>query len=629
MTTTLTGPAKGSVSSSMASLRRDAEVMREINELLNSSNEFPRERSLSGGKRAIIEMLEGRDAEFGTEAIVLATGRPSLLIKNGSFEEPALKVWRNRLNPLRTTIESVFPSVGRVELRNHPDFDWVGTGWLIKDDRDDILVTNRHVANEFAELDGNRFVFQTNFVGDTITARVDFREEHLNPESFEIEVEEILFVAPSGRSNPDIALLRVRPHFERELPKPLFLADSDPEDEQRIGVIGYPARDSRNGQQEMDRIFNDIFDVKRFAPGEVMNPSSSNRTFQHDCTTLGGNSGSPVVDLVSGGVVGLHFAGRFQQANHAVPASVIKETLARRNMVTSDGPIGGEQSDEELPLSHYEGRRGYDEEFLGEGGEGLVPLPTLSPGLLDEAVKVKPEARGMSAYALDYTHFSVVMSKATRLALYTAVNIDGTQEVIVRRSRTRWKIDPRLPREFQTGNELYKRNKLDRGHLVRRLDPVWGSSDEARLANDDSFHYTNSAPQHSRLNQREWLKLEDHLLNQTNEKNLKLTVFTGPINDASDQTYRGVSIPQEFWKVIAMIGPDDKLHATGYVLSQTEFLDDIEFRFGAFRTYQTPIQLIERRTGISFGRLADVDPMARRESQQPYHAIERIADVLT
>ena len=623
MTQTIAGPAKIGASSSMASLRKDTEVMREIEELLGSSNEFPRAMHLDRGKRAIIEMLEGKEPEFGTEAIVLATGRPSLLIKNGSFEKPDLKVWQKRLDPLRATIDGVIPSVGRIELRNHPGFDWVGTGWLIENE---ILITNRHVANEFAEQEGNRFVFQANLFGEAITARVDFREEHLNPESFEIEVEEIVYVAPSGRSHPDMAVLKVRPHFERELPNPMVLADTDPEDEQRIGVIGYPARDSRNGLVEMDRIFKDIYDVKRFAPGEVMSVGASGQPFRHDCTTLGGNSGSPVIDLVSGKVVGLHFAGRFQQANHAVPVSTIKQVLARGGSVVGRPDLEFDE-DEERPISHYDDRRGYDEEFLGSSGEALVPLPTLSPGLRDEAFRVKPDARGMNAYALDYTHFSVVMSKTTKLALYTAVNIDGTSEVLLNRRNTRWKIDPRLPREFQTGNELYRHNKLDRGHLVRRLDPVWGPTDIARQADDDSFHYTNSAPQHARLNQREWLKLEDHLLRLTHRKNLKLTVFTGPINDASDQTYRGASIPQEFWKVIAMIGPDDQLHATGYVLSQTEFLDDIEFRFGQFRTYQTAINVIERRTGISFGRLADVDPLAQRESL-PYVAIEGVTDIV-
>ena len=85
--------------------------------------------------------------------------------------------------------------------------------------------------------------------------------------------------------------------------------------------------------------------------------------------------------------------------------------------------------------------------------------------------------------------------------------------------------------EFQVGNELYKRNPLDRGHLVRRLDPAWGNTrEEAVQAADDTFFYTNSTPQHSRLNQREWLRLEEYILDNAATHDLKVSVFTGPVS---------------------------------------------------------------------------------------------------
>ena len=50
--------------------------------------------------------------------------------------------------------------------------------------------------------------------------------------------------------------------------------------------------------------------------------------FTHDCTTLGGNSGSVVLDLETGQAVGLHCGGTFLKANYAVPAPVIAARLA-------------------------------------------------------------------------------------------------------------------------------------------------------------------------------------------------------------------------------------------------------------------------------------------------------------
>jgi len=48
----------------------------------------------------------------------------------------------------------------------------------------------------------------------------------------------------------------------------------------------------------------------------------------HDCTTLGGNSGSVAFDYTGGQAVGLHFGGSYLKANYAVPASVVAERLA-------------------------------------------------------------------------------------------------------------------------------------------------------------------------------------------------------------------------------------------------------------------------------------------------------------
>jgi V8-like Glu-specific endopeptidase len=38
----------------------------------------------------------------------------------------------------------------------------------------------------------------------------------------------------------------------------------------------------------------------------------------HDCSTVGGSSGSPVIEVVSGKVIGLHYFGETRQHNEAV-----------------------------------------------------------------------------------------------------------------------------------------------------------------------------------------------------------------------------------------------------------------------------------------------------------------------
>ena len=49
----------------------------------------------------------------------------------------------------------------------------------------------------------------------------------------------------------------------------------------------------------------------------------------HDATTLGGNSGSAVLDLASGKAMALHFGGIQGDRNEAVQAPRMRELLAQ------------------------------------------------------------------------------------------------------------------------------------------------------------------------------------------------------------------------------------------------------------------------------------------------------------
>jgi len=117
---------------------------------------------------------------------------------------------------------------------------------------------------------------------------------------------------------------------------------------------------------------------------------------------------------------------------------------------------------------------------------------------------------------------------------------------------------------------------LDRGILVRRLDPAWWTDDQAKEADDDTSYYTNAAPQHERLNQRTWLALDDYLLGNTNNRDMHTSVFTGPVFRDCDVLYRGVRIIEEFWKVVVMVMPAGEPHCTAYLPTQREMLEDLK-----------------------------------------------------
>jgi len=268
----------------------------------------------------------------------------------------------------------------------------------------------------------------------------------------------------------------------------------------------------------------------------------------------------------------------------------------------------------------YSTRGGYDPAFLGH------PLPLPDPC---------PTLAAVASAELRYHHFSVVMHRERRLALFTACNIDGRLSQRPRRDSDRWILDPRLPATEQTGEPVYRDNDLDRGHLVRRLDPAWGTADaQARAANDDTFHFTNATPQHHAFNagQTLWAGLEDYVLENADTRDLKVSVLTAPVLAADDDTYRGVRLPRQFWKVVAMVKQDGEPSVTGYLLSQAALLDDLPsdeaFSYGAYRTFQVPVRRIAALSGLGLMPHIAADPMERFEALPLPREIIRPQDLL-
>lgn len=267
------------------------------------------------------------------EAIVASALRPSLIVRNNQLEIPQSdETWTSKLTAARSRIEAILSSVGRVELRNHPTYEMLGTGWLVAPN---VVITNRHIASVFARASNSGFVFRRNLSGEVIETILDFREELNVPEADEFVIEDIIDIQPDTDDVPDMAFLRVSTSGTagERLSTPITLSNVAPGRGQEVITIGYPAWDGERNPMYMDRIFGNTFQVKRAAPGKVS--ATSPTVFEHDCSTLGGNSGSVVLDLSTGHAVGLHFAGKFLVANYAVPASIIANRLRELRLLGS------------------------------------------------------------------------------------------------------------------------------------------------------------------------------------------------------------------------------------------------------------------------------------------------------
>lgn len=593
--------------------------------------------------RAPGSSLELAHAPMFLEAIVRIVGRPPLVVrndrvegKNALLEDPRdSAAFPHDIADRISKVERFLPSIGRVEFVNHAK-SWGGTAWVVQTDRAaPLIVTNRHVAVEvarrthrgdgvflFSPTSSARYGAQFNTAEEPGT-RVSATRLH--------KIEGFTYIADDLQADVAIARLRLPDGIALEA---IPLADSDAEGEELVAVVGYPAADPyRNDPGAMDRYFRGLYDVKRFSPGRIT-AAGAHEVLSHDCTTLGGNSGSPVISLERRVIVGLHFAGEYGVANSAVRVSTLRALMAgeRRLVPGTALPDLDERRDPQRAADHFAGRPGYDPHFLRVA---KVPLPVLP----EELGLARPsDASAERPVELRYRHFSVLHSAAKKMPALCALNIDGGQMRPLKRRSIAWGKDMRLPESIQLGGADYGDPEIDRGHLVRRAATNWGPDDGiARQADADSFHYTVCAPQHVGLNRNSqmWLGLEDYILASTATHGFRANVMAGPVftNDDPPLGDTGTTIPLAFWKVVSMLAQDEdevlRLHITAYVLSQGPLIhamlarrgrsEGIEgFAFGAFRTFQVRLGDLAEMLGYDFGALPGFDPLARRVERSEF-----------
>ncbi len=254
--------------------------------------------------------------QFALEAIILPDIRPAIDIRNGSYAEVTHPAWRIRLNDAATRqrIEAAIRSVGRLELPGDAR-PYGGTAFVVGPG---LLMTNRHVAALFTTGLGRK---NLNFVTGH-GAKIDFARDPDGDETHQLSVRATQMIHPYW----DMALLRVDGLDDAHPALRLLGPRADDYVDCELAVIGYPAFDPYGPRDVQDRVFNGRYEVKRLMPGkgrpreQVLSFDTPVNAFTHEASTLGGASGSAVIDLDTGHVIALHFGGAYLRANYAVPA---------------------------------------------------------------------------------------------------------------------------------------------------------------------------------------------------------------------------------------------------------------------------------------------------------------------
>lgn len=217
---------------------------------------------------------------------------------------------------------------------------------------------------------------------------------------------------------------------------------------------------------------------------------------------------------------------------------------------------------------------------------------------------------------IDHSRFSIVFNEERGFALFTAHNIDGATliaEGVIDRHDS-FRNDPQISRSLQVDNDRgYRNNPWDRGHLVRRRSMHWGQQATAEFTDQESFFWTNIAPQHKKLHSSAWGRIEDWMLDVTDDQEKQACIFTGPVFTEEDPEVINrpgelpIRIPAGFWKVF-VIKHLTKLRAASFLVWQRDFDRPDPLSFDPVLE-QVRLTTIEHLTGLSFKELRQADPL--------------------
>lgn len=272
----------------------------------------------------------------------------------------------------------------------------------------------------------------------------------------------------------------------------------------------------------------------------------------------------------------------------------------------------------------FSGCTGFDEYFLGE----RTPLPRPNAALKKKLARLIDNP---DSYLIKYHHYTTAQHTIRKMPVFSAVNVSGLERFKLDRKDV-WYRDRRIDMDVQLTDAFYESSHMDKGHMTRREDAEWGDTKTfAKNAANMTCSYTNACPQVPALNRAIfgykglWGMLELRILEKGVKKEdgeeAKICVFNGPFFADSDEVFKGIQIPVDFWKLVVWRNESGKLRSTGFKLSQAKLMSDVEFERLAFdeifKEQSCSVKYIEKNTGLDFGEIANWDTFSGGNADEP------------
>ena len=269
-------------------------------------------------------------------ALVHLVARPALRVRDGDV--PAIPASWPRLEGARGVVSVRLRGIGRLDT---PDRRPAGTGWFVAPD---LLATNNHVVAALCGISPHHAGWRAQLdqavpVHNRLWEQQPSQRPVWDPgdapapsDAASARVTRIRMTHPQH----DLAFLDVTGvHDSAQLVLPLASAPSGEPIDVDYYLGGYPVvtAELTAGLHPalVDLLFGGTDQIvhKRVSPGALIGLASPDA--EHDASTLRGSSGSPVIDLTTHRVVGIHYSGVYGQRNHAVALWTVQDDAAFRD----------------------------------------------------------------------------------------------------------------------------------------------------------------------------------------------------------------------------------------------------------------------------------------------------------